>query len=374
MIQNILFITDIHFGIPQTDRLCQELYKNFIPFLEQNDIDVLFFGGDYFHTKLSLYENNSFKAFKFFVDMMAIAKKKNIKVRFIEGTSSHERFQPRMLENMVNDVDYKIYENVGDETINGMKVLYIPEEYPMNINEYYSEYKNNQYDLIISHATWDFINFAKSIDNNRNDMHTAPVFKYNEWKHSLDHGVCLSGHIHGRHVFKNKYGTKIIYPGSFTSWNFDQISERGFLYGSIDTEKHTFQYKFINNPDAPKYANLDICDLGLDLHNVDIDVIKACIEKEKEKVDFIKVNIDKLPVEKKLIVKELFKNNSEITTDITTTDVLTENTNKSYIKYEYLLKDNLSIEEAIKRFIKEEFGEDLDVKVIKDVIKLDSST
>ena len=369
MIKNILFIADIHFGIPETDRLSNELYKNFIPFLKNNEVDIIFFGGDYFHTKLSLYENNSFKAFKFFSDFMAIAKENNIKVRFIEGTQSHERFQPRMLENLVSGVDYKFFETIGEEDIDGMKVLYIPEEYPMNIDEYYAEYKKKQYDLIISHATWDFINFAKSIDNNRNDMHTAPVFKYNEWKYSLEHGVCLSGHIHGRHVFKTKFGDKIIYPGSFTAWSFDQISERGFLYGIIDIDKHTFQYKFINNPDSPKYANLDINDLGLDLVNIDVDVIKSRIEAERKKVDYLKVNLDKLPNEKKMVIKELFKDNPAISTEINTADILTESTNKSYEKYNYLLKDNLTIENAIQRFIKEDLGEVIDTKTIKEIIK-----
>jgi hypothetical protein len=44
-----------------------------------------------------------------------------------------------------------------------------------------------------------------------------------------------------------------------------------------------------------------------------------------------------------------------------------------YKKYEYLLKDNLTVEAAVSRFIKEEFGKDLPEAKIKDIIASDDA-
>lgn len=371
MTNKIVFINDLHFGINDTEREVEELNKHFLPFIKNNDVDVIFLGGDYFDHKLSLGEPASLLGLEFFNNLISIAKEKNIIIRVIEGTQSHDRFQPRILENLVDsEVDYRLFETVGVEDVLGMRVLYVPEEYPMNIDEYYAPYKTDKFDLMVVHGTWDFINFGGSIDNNRNDINTAPVFKYQEWKDALEHGVALCGHIHGRHGYKDKTGEKIIYPGSFTAWSFDQISPRGFLYGEFDTETHKLKYEFVNNPDSPKYANLDVSDLGIDLENTDVETIKNKIAEQKEKVNFIKVNLDALSEDKKMILKEYYKGIKEIKTEVSTKKMLTESAANKYEKYNYLLEDKLAIEKAIQKFIKEDLDQDLSEDEIKEILQV----
>ena len=376
---NFIFITDLHFGIPDTERELVELRKTFIPYLKEHDIDILFFGGDYFDHKMTIADPMAIMAFEFFNEVVTICAEKNIKIRVIEGTQSHDRFQPRSLENFIIDkdgkqlVDYKFFETVSVEDIMGLRVLYIPEEYPVNINEYYAPYKNDKYDLIIIHGTWDFINFGAAIDNNRNDINTAPVFRVKEWKDSLEHGLAISGHIHGRHGFKDKSGYKVVYPGSYTAWSFDQISDRGFLYGTVSTD-HTVTYELVNNPDSPKYANLDVKDLGIDLEASELDTIKNKIQEQADKVDYLKVNLDALPAEKKLILKEFYKDKAKFKTDVSQVKMLFENkeTAKKYKKFDYLLKDNLSIEKAIVKYVKEELNEDITEAEVTEIITKDS--
>ena len=373
-----LFISDLHFGIPETERELTELRKTFIPYLKEHDIDILFFGGDYFDHKMGMAEPSSLMAFEFFNEVLTICAEKKIKIRMIEGTQSHDRFQPRIFENFIIDsngnklVDYKYFETVSSEDIMGIRVLYVPEEYPMNIDEYYAPYKNDKYDLMIVHGTWDFVNFAAAIDNNRNDINTAPVFRVKEWKDALEHGLAISGHIHGRHGFKDKSGDKVIYPASFTAWSFDQISDRGFLYGEV--EDHKVTYEFVNNPDSPKYANLDVKDLGLDLATADVETIKNKIQEQKDKVNYLKVNLDALPAEKKLILKELYKENKGIKADVSRVRTLFENADvaKKYKQYDYLLKDNLSIEKAIVKYCKEDLNTDITEAEVAEIIKKES--
>jgi hypothetical protein len=368
----IAVIGDLHFGIAATEREAKEL-DAFLGFIKTHDLDIIQFNGDYYDHKLSLGEPAAIAGMKFFSDVLNVAAEKGIKIRMIEGTQSHDRFQPRIFNEFIPDgpdgkplIDYRLYETVGAEEIDGLNILFVPEEYPMNIDEYYAPYKEGRYDLMFVHGTWDFINFGKTIDNDRNDMHTAPVFKYGEWKDALEHGLCVSGHIHGRHGFKDKGGTKIIYPGSFTAWSFDQISERGFIYIDFDPETKKFEYELINNDASPKYANLDIKDLGSDLASADVNDIKARIEEQSKKVDFIKVSLDGLSDEKLMIIKELYKGNPTIKVEVPQKEMsmLTESADKRFLKYDYLLNDTLPVDQAVQRFIKEEFGKDLALDVI----------
>ncbi len=368
----IAVIGDLHFGIAATDREVQEL-RMFLDFIRTHDLDIIQFNGDYYDHKLSLGEPAAIAGMKFFNDVLSIAAEKKIKIRMIEGTQSHDRFQPRIFDEFIPkdkdgkpEIDYRFFETVGTEEIDGLSVLYVPEEYPMNIDEYYAPYKSGKYDLMFVHGTWDFINFGKSIDNNRNDMHTAPVFKYDEWKSALEHGFCVSGHIHGRHGFKDKGGTKIVYPGSFTAWSFDQISERGFIYIDFDPETKRFEYEFVNNDASPKYANLEVADLGLDLNSASIEDIKSKIEEQSRKVDFVKVNLEGLSDDKLMLVKELYKGNQSIKVEVPQKDIsmLTESADKRFLRYDYLLNDTLPVDQAVRKFIKDEYGKDLTLDVI----------
>lgn len=371
---NFIFINDLHFGIQDTERELSELRKNFIPFVKENDVDVIFLGGDYFDHKLSLGEPFSIMALEFFKDLVEVCAEKNIKLRCIEGTQSHDRFQPRILENCIPEntsIDYKYFETVGTETLLGMNILYVPEEYPLNVNEYYAEYKTQKFDLMLVHGTWDFIGFGGEEDNERNDINTAPIFVYSEWKDALENGLSICGHIHGRHGYTVPEGTKIIYPGSFTAWSFDQISPRGFLYGQfdIDKEKDRITYKFINNPDAPTYANLDIKSLGLDLENTSLDVIKEKIQEMSGKVDHLKVNLDALSAEKILILKGLYADNKNIHIDNKPKKKVVEKTQSDkFVKFAYLLNDKLSTAEAVQRYVKEEFNVEMSKEDIEKII------
>lgn len=370
----IVEINDIHFGIAGTDRLRKEL-DFFLDFLRTHDLDILELNGDYFNNELSLVSSAALTGISFFNEILSIAKAKKFSVRMIEGTYTHDKFQPKIFndfvkeENGEKEVDYRFFETVGDEKLKGLDILYIPEEYPLNHEEFYREYRNKKYDLIFCHGTWDFINFGGMISNDRNDIHTAPVFKYNEWASALEHGVAICGHIHGRHIFKNKDGVKIIYPGAYSAWSFDQISKRGFLYLEFDTDTKEFTYEFINNDQAPTYANLNVSDLGLDLEKCSVEEIKQKINEQKSKVDHIKVNLDALPLDKKNIFKALYKNNTEIEVEASTEKFLiSKDKSDRLAKFEYITSDKLKPEQVIHRYIKEEMNKDIDENKIKTII------
>ena len=208
MVKGVI-INDIHFGIKESKRLYDELaqFKNFIK--ERDDLNFLVIDGDYFDCKLSIGDPAAYYAMTFFNELISIIKEKKIIVRMVQGTRSHDLNQLQIFKSYENDtsIDFKIIETVQKEDILGLHILYLPEEYPENSDEYYKDYKNDTYNIIFGHGTWDFVAQPGQIELSKKNTHTAPVFIWKEWKDAVPNGFISFGHIHGR----NQYGKKIFY-------------------------------------------------------------------------------------------------------------------------------------------------------------------
>ena len=96
----------------------------------------------------------------------------------IQGTKSHDLNQLQIFKHYEDDedLDFRIIETVQDEEILGLKVLYVPEEYPENSDEYYSAYKQNKYNIMFAHTTFDFVAQPGQIEISKKDTHTAPGY------------------------------------------------------------------------------------------------------------------------------------------------------------------------------------------------------
>ena len=365
-------IGDLHFGIRDSERLYNEL-SIFKYFIKTNDIDIVQFNGDYFDRKMNLGEPASLLGIRFFSEVCEICKEKNIKIRIIEGTESHDLFQPRIFTNFAKDgLDLRFIERAEVEEINGLKILYLPEEYPQDSEEYYKEFKNQEYNLIFGHGAWDFVSFESMKENGmRKDINTAPVFIWNEWKKTVPHGLIVFGHIHGRNIYKVKKAAKIIYPGAFTRWGFDEISPRGFTYIEYDTDKKYYTYQLIDNTAAPIYQTVDVSSLEIDFDNVSLEEIKTTLDKEIEKANYTRFDFSRIPDEKVTAIRKLYKDNNLVAVKVKDKKEVTQETginDEFYQKYRYLLDNQLPLDEVIFRFIKEEYKEKVPLEYIRETL------
>jgi DNA repair exonuclease SbcCD nuclease subunit len=380
--QNILVLGDLHFGSPAEDRLPAEL-KLFTDFVENNPVDIIILSGDYFDHKLSVAppESAFLDAINFFSKLLSLCSKKSIKLRCIEGTLSHDREMPRMFDQLVYgkdgvklvDVDYKFYDTKGTEDINGLHFGFFPEEYPEDSITYYDAEKKDHYDLMIGHGTWDFAGF---VGYNQNAIGQSPVFKYAEWKEALTHGLSVFGHIHNRTIYKDEGIIKVIYPGSFTSWNFNNTGDCGFVYVNFDEITKKYHYKFINNEKAPIYKSIkpkDLADMGIDLNTITIETAKQEFKTIKEIVgaDYVRIDLSDVPEEKAIVFQQMFDGAEGITADGSKEQqVIVEQVDKNlYHTYEWLLKDTLPMNEAIRKFAKDILNKDIPLADIDMAIK-----
>lgn len=356
-------ISDIHIGKKDDMRLKEELEIFFDYLKDTENIDMITISGDLFDRVLTANEYGTTLALEFIQRLIDLYIPE-IDIRIIKGTRSHDFNQLDILKVFKEKAGshFKIIEKNEVEVFNGYKILYLPEEYPTDYDDFYKEnllgVEDKVYDFIIGHGMIDFIAFTGYEDDSENRVHGTPTHKADDLIR-VTKGPIIFGHIHE----KQEYKDKIYYTGSYSRYSFDTPSEKGFMVFDIDDDDPSkFKMTFIENTKAPTYAVLDIDKLNLE--GVD-DHVKY-IKELSDKYDFVKIktgnkaNLD--------IARALTGKDSSIKVQSVNKE---KETIKVDPKYEYILKKELPLNETIRKFMNEEYDKDIDLDFISKVISED---
>lgn len=356
-------ISDIHIGKKDDMKLKDELEIFFDYLKDTENIDMITISGDLFDRVLTANEYGTTLALEFIQRLIDLYVPE-IDIRIIKGTRSHDFNQLDILKVFKEKAGshFKIIEKNEVEVFNGYRILYLPEEYPTDYDDFYKEnllgVEDKVYDFIIGHGMIDFIAFTGYEDDSENRVHGTPTHKANDLIR-VTKGPIIFGHIHE----KQEYKDKIYYTGSYSRYSFDTPSEKGFMVFDIDdNDPSNFKMTFIENTAAPTYAVLDIDKLNLE--GVD-DHVKY-IKELADKYDYVKIktgnkaNLD--------IARALTEKDSSIKVQSVNKE---KETIKVDPKYEYILKKELPLNETIRKFIMEEYDKDIDIDFISKVISED---
>lgn len=374
MLYKLLIIGDIHFGYYPAELLYKE-FKLVINNITK-DIDVVFIAGDYFDTKLSLSSKHSIYAIKTFCDILDKCEQTNTKLRMIRGTASHD--PENQLVNLSSiakssKVDFKLYLTVGEEELfPDFNVLYVPEEYMENKDEYYKEFFNKKYQCIIGHGMFEETNY---VTNKTLNMKKYPVFN-SAFIEKICDGPIIFGHIHKSQKIRNR----IMYTGSFTRSRYGEEEDKGFIISTYETENNSTDFKFIVNDKATKFDTVSILDTSEIfslLLNEQIQFIKDMISTYKKDKLRIKINIPKTYDNTKVFIDSVttvFGNMENV--DIVILDNTKEETkqktkeivDKLMLKYNFIFDKSISYEEKIQQFIYNKKGEKIDLENIRKII------
>lgn len=374
MLYKLLVIGDIHFGYYPAELLYKE-FKLVINNITK-DIDVVFIAGDYFDTKLSLSSKHSIYAIKTFCDILDKCEQTNTKLRMIRGTASHD--PENQLVNLSSiakssKVDFKLYLTVGEEELfPDFNVLYVPEEYMENKDEYYKEFFNKKYQCIIGHGMFEETNY---VTNKTLNMKKYPVFN-SAFIEKICDGPIIFGHIHKSQKIRNR----IMYTGSFTRSRYGEEEDKGFIISTYETENNSTDFKFIVNDKATKFDTVSILDTSEIfslLLNEQIQFIKEMISTYKKDKLRIKINIPKNYDNTKVFIDSVtavFGNMENV--DIVIMDNTKEETkqktkeivDKLMLKYNFIFDKSISYEEKIQQFIYNKKGEKIDLENIRKII------
>jgi len=358
---NFIVLSDLHFGIKRSDLLYNELNEEFISYITKNKIPncVIVITGDYFDKKITLNDESAQLSIKFMDELYEICKSNEYLLRVILGTKTHDLSQLNIFESRYgqdDSVDFKIIKNVSSEKIfESHKILYVPEEYIENYQEYYSDFFNKKYLMVFGHGTMSCSAFKNQKILSERPIKTAPIFDANLIS-SLTDNYAVFGHIHVHKKYKN-----ILLPGSFSRWCHGEEKPKGFLHISYDDKKNTSKYDFIENSLAPIYSTLKLDEI----EGETIEEKVKSINILKKEGRHIAIKLDEgCKLEDVEILKSKFKEDESLKIKMDGSVLELLNEDDETIEYPFLHETNLNIENKIFKFIKKKYG----VKISKEKI------
>ena len=248
----ILLFADIHIGSIKDTKY---FYKTITDIIEKEIIfthsDLIVILGDYFDKLFKDNDEYTSLAINIMSFLIRACIREDTKIRIIYGTESHEMNQYQLFNYHVtsNDIDFKIFDTVTEENINGVNILYVPEEYIDAKEKHYKEYlySDKKYNFIFGHGII-IEGMPKASENNmdpNNKEKQVPRFKTGELSNASD--ICVFGHYH---TFTD-LGNNVYYLGSLFRDSFGEEDPKG--YGIIDNKNGEYKFTFIENTEAIIY-------------------------------------------------------------------------------------------------------------------------
>jgi len=319
---NMFIISDIHLGhnINNATDMIQNLYL-FLEKHEQhlNKTNVFIIPGDTYDRLLNANSKDYVEIIKFLTYLVKFCASKNIKLRILEGTPSHDMRQLKVLYTIIQDlninVDFKYIDTLSIEHMDDLDIdiLYLPDEWKSNpkaiwedIERVLKEHNKKKVDIVVMHG-----GFKYQIPMLAEHMHDENLFV------NLTYGgPVISGHIHNRSAYKN-----IIIPGSFDRLTFnDEDEEKGGLLIIYDKKEKTFNFKYLNNKYALLFKTFDLRKTTLKnvikkLKNIKQNKahIRFIVKKEENLIDSL-LDIEAMFPKFRFIIKTV-KNDNDVIND-----------------------------------------------------------
>ena len=282
---NGIVIADVHVGAFDINKLNNEYQKIFIDYIKTLDsLDFLIIDGDFFDRKFYLNDKESVMAYHMLQSLFDVCKPLKTKIRIVYGTESHECNQYDVLSIMDLYDDIKVIKSAqSEELLPDLNVLYLPEEYMDNKDEFYKELFSDTYDYVFGHgiireAMTKAVASMKAKGEDKRKK--VPIFSSKELS-----DICTGEVYFGHYHINSEMDGNVYYVGSFSRWEFGQEERKGFYKLSCNTEKKRYKSEFIENTLADKFVtisygyNSSIFDSG-DVDNVALESTLSNIDKQ----------------------------------------------------------------------------------------------
>lgn len=383
-----ILLMDLHWGVIPPDRMREELKQTLFTKIQTLDnLDMIVIGGDLFDFKQYLSSDVTKYVIEFLADLLESTKDMGTHLYIIKGTRTHDDLQLQTIDKIFNHSKYSdrvfVYDTVREVEYKGHQILFIPEEYIIDQDEYYKDtlYSDKKYDLIFGHGMIDKIWYAQIEKDNQNDLtkhSSSPVFKVDNLEKSGRY--VYFGHIHiHKNYGKNK---RFQYVGPFTRWEFGKDDDVGFDYIEYDKDTGNINEEFVVNEMA-QVMGTRVLNIKEDIELSELnDMLNSIISKEMvicEKLRVV-INLNSKLTNFNSIRDFIITKIGEIkfvklilSTDIDTEyiDELKDKTDEVSMKRKYLFGDNMSLEERIKKFLQDKKGLDISTEDIKSVLNME---
>lgn len=258
-------MSDIHLGHDKTrtEFIVDNLYKAFPDNETTGELDLIWIAGDLFDRLLSLPHISVSSINLWAHSFLYMCKKRDIVVRVLEGTPSHDWKQPKFLidinENTGMGVDLKHITELSIEHIErfAIDVLYVPDEWRAKNIDTWVEVQDllrvhglEKVDFSIMHGCFTYQIPANIVD--MFETHDAENYL------GITRYMVFIGHIHQHSQYK-----RIMAAGSFDRLRHGEEEPKGHIRAIIEPDGN-FEATFIENKGAKRYDTLDYTGVPLD--------------------------------------------------------------------------------------------------------------
>lgn len=250
------FISDIHLAHPRTDtyHIIENLRKAFPDNDETGKLDILFFAGDVFDRLMNLPQVEVDAIQDWITDLLRICVKRNIMVRVLEGTPSHDWRQSKQFVNVNNSLgtpaDLKYVDTLSIEILDklgGLSVLYVPDEWNADagvtwrqVCELMAIHGLEKIDVGCMHGSFDYQLPIESVKNHDSAKYMSIINYFI--------GI---GHVH----IRTEKGGKILAQGSFDRLSHGEEAAKGHYRALISANGN--RHWFVENIGARIYKTID---------------------------------------------------------------------------------------------------------------------
>ena len=354
-------ISDIHFGAFDPKVQYNILREQFLDKINQLPrIDLISIDGDLFDRKFLANSEPILYANTFVQDVVNIAKSRNATTIILAGTPSHDSNQERLYYHYLEDptIDVRIVDTIKFETVNGCRILCIPELHSVDESVYQNVFFNSGwYDEAFIHGTYQGAAMSRPTER----LFTASDFIYLT-------GPAISGHVHTGGCFNGFY----YYNGCPYRWRFGEEEDKGFLIlaHDLDTGLHYVQFEKI---ESFRYDTIYLDEL---LSNDPREIVEYINKRQiEEGIDYIKVRF-RVPVDgsNKTIINNYFRNNNRTKVEFMDIEELEEHRKQELLetetRYSYLMDPKISDMERFVRYINESEGNEfITVEKLTELLK-----
>lgn len=249
---------DVHTGHPKTPttHILRNLRIAFPDSPRTGDLDIIFIEGDFFDRLLNFNDPNVHEIKYWIAEFLRMCKARDILVRVLEGTPSHDWRQPRhfITINETSNIgaDVKYIDELCIEHIDrfDIDVLYIPDEWRVTCDETWKDVVKelarkglSQVDYAVMHGTFPH-QMPKNL-HHQLDMHDPNRYL------SIVRKYIFVGHIHFHSIWD-----RIIGAGSFDRTAHGEEMPKGHVRVTVQDGCDDV-VEFIENKHAMRYITID---------------------------------------------------------------------------------------------------------------------
>lgn len=245
----MLCLSDIHIGESKTT--AEHTFKSVCGMLtpEVSDVTHLVVSGDFTHRQLTASSEEYQYAVKTFQYLLRFCQDNNIKLRFLEGTPSHDFKQVETLSLMCDayDVDFKYFSSIEIEydAEYDMTILYVPDEMGDTAIDVVSEIHRKMELKCLDTVTCAVMHGSFLYHMPGKTSYQIEDFQFVEW-------FIVIGHNHTKSIVGN-----ICTPGSLERNFFGEEGNKGGYIITISPLLDKALFYFIENTNSHRLDTLD---------------------------------------------------------------------------------------------------------------------